>query len=96
LWKHLDANLPIIFKKFQEEINCQVKENFETQLAQKRANIFSSSMFEFFASKDPFKKDDVEEKMFMENLALLIVKNHLLLQFIERVWLKHSMLQLSP
>jgi hypothetical protein len=62
-----------------------VKENFETQLAQKRANISNSSIFEFFASKDPFKKDDVKEKMFLENLALLTIRNHLLLQFIENV-----------
>jgi hypothetical protein len=56
-----------------------VKENFETQLAQKKTNISSSSIFEFFASKDPFKKNDVKEKMFLENLALLILRNHLLL-----------------
>ncbi len=31
----------------------------------------------FFTSKDPLKKDDVEQKMFVENLTLLIVKNHL-------------------
>ncbi len=50
----------------------------------------------FFASKDPFKKDDVKQKMFIENLALLIVKNHLLMQFVENVWLKCLMLQLCP
>ncbi len=52
------------------------------------------SIFEFFASKYPFKKDDVEQKMFVENLAFLIMKNHLPLQFVESVWLKHLMLQL--
>jgi len=36
----------------------------------------------------------VEQKMFMENLTLLIVKNHLPLQFVESVWLKHLVLQL--
>ncbi len=34
--------------------------------------------------------------MFVENLALLIVKNHLPLQFVESVWLKCLMLQLCP
>jgi hypothetical protein len=37
----------------------------------------------FFVSKDALKQDDVEQKMFVENLALIIVKNHLLLQFVE-------------
>jgi hypothetical protein len=36
----------------------------------------------------------VEQKMFVENLALLIVKNHLSLQFVETVWLKCLVLQL--
>jgi hypothetical protein len=50
----------------------------------------------FFTSKDPLKKDDVEQKMFVENLTLLIVKNHLPLQFVESVWLRSLMLQLCP
>jgi hypothetical protein len=51
----------------------------------KRPNIFYLFISCFFASKEPFKKDDVERKMFMENLELLILKNHLLLQFVESV-----------
>jgi hypothetical protein len=34
--------------------------------------------------------------MFVENLGLLIVKNHLPLQFMENVWLKFLVLQLCP
>jgi len=58
------------------------------EFAKKRSFISKSSIFECFASKDAFKKDDVEQKMLLENLALLIVKNHLLLQFVENVLLK--------
>jgi hypothetical protein len=36
----------------------------------------------------------MEQKTFVENLAFLIVKNNLPLQFVESVWLKHLMLQL--
>jgi len=36
----------------------------------------------------------VEQKMFVKNLGLLIVKNHLPLQFVESVWLKCLVLQL--
>jgi hypothetical protein len=80
---------------FSKKINNQGKENFEKQPIKKRANIFNSSISKFFASKEPFKKDDVEP-MFVENLALLIMKNNLLLQFVKSVWLKHLMLQLCP
>jgi hypothetical protein len=34
--------------------------------------------------------------MFVGNLALLIMKSHLPLQFVEGVWLKHLVLQLCP
>jgi hypothetical protein len=34
--------------------------------------------------------------MLLRNLALLIVKNHLPLQFVESLWLKHLVLQLCP
>jgi len=61
-------------------------------LQQKRSFISNSSISKFFVSKDPFKKDDVEQKLFMEILAFLIMKNHLPLQFVESVWLKHLML----
>jgi hypothetical protein len=77
-----------IFKK----INSQRKENFEKQPKNERTNISSSSISKFFDSKEPFKKDDVEPKIFVENLALLIVKNYLFLQFVKNVWLKHLML----
>jgi len=33
----------------------------------------------FFTAKEPFKKNDLQEKYFLEDLELLIVKNHLLL-----------------
>jgi hypothetical protein len=39
--------------------------------------------------KDPFKKDDVEQKQFLEDLGFLIVKNNLSLQFVKNVWLMH-------
>jgi len=36
-----------------------------------------------FATKEPFKKDDVQQKQFLEYLTFLIVKNHLPLHFVE-------------
>ncbi len=76
--------------------NNQGREIFEKQSTKKRANISNSSISKLFASKEPFKKDDVEPRMLVENLALLIVKNRLFLQFVKKLWLKHLMLQLCP
>jgi hypothetical protein len=68
----------------------------EKESAKKRSFSSNFSISKFFASKDPLKKNDVEQKMFVEILALFILKNHLLLQFVESVWLKYSVLQLCP
>jgi hypothetical protein len=68
LQKNLDANHSIMYKRFQKEINNQGKENVGKQYAKKRSLISNSSIFDFFVSKDPFKKDYVEQKTFMENL----------------------------
>jgi hypothetical protein len=45
---------------FQEKNNNQGRENLERQLAKKRVHISNSSISNFFALKDLFKKDDVE------------------------------------
>jgi hypothetical protein len=60
LQKHFHANHSAIYKRFQEEINNQGKENVERQSRKKRSHISNFSKSEFFASKDPLKKDDVE------------------------------------
>jgi hypothetical protein len=56
---------------------------YEKQPSKKRPNISSNSISNFFVTKEPFKKDDVQQKQFLEYLGLLIVKNHLPLQFMK-------------
>ncbi len=71
--QHLDAKHLVIYKKFQEEINNQRRENVEKQPTKKKAHrthISNSSISKFFVAKEPFKKDVVEQKMFVENLTL--------------------------
>jgi hypothetical protein len=41
-----------------------------------------------FATKDLSKKDDVQQKDFLQDLGLLIVKNDLPMQFVENIWMK--------
>jgi hypothetical protein len=40
----------------------------------KKENLSRNSIFNFFVTKDSFKKDVVEQKEFLEDLGLLIVK----------------------
>jgi hypothetical protein len=41
-----------------------------------------------------YKKDDVQQKHFLEDLSLLIVKNHLLMHLVQSQWLKKFNLHL--
>jgi hypothetical protein len=69
------------------------EQSFETKwgetTSKKRPNIYSNYIFKKIVMKDPFKKDDVEQKQFLEDLGFLIVKNNLSLQFVKNVWLMH-------
>jgi hypothetical protein len=42
--------------------------------SKKRPNISSNSIFNFSFAKEPFKKKDVHQKHFLEDLGLLIIK----------------------
>jgi hypothetical protein len=49
-----------------------------------------------FLVKDSFKKKDMPQKDFLEDLGLLIVKNNLPMQIVKSMWLKHLILCLCP
>jgi hypothetical protein len=53
LRKHVNSDHLNIFLKFKEKINYPLKEN-EKQPSEKKSNVFSNSIFNFFATKDPF------------------------------------------
>ncbi len=50
--------------------------------------------YQFFGAKDPFKKDVVQQKQFLQDLAFLVVKNQLPTQFVESIWLKPLVMRL--
>ncbi len=56
-------------KKIEEEINNEIVGIVERKFAYKRPNVPTSAMFVFFAVKEPFKKDDVQQKDFCRTLA---------------------------
>jgi hypothetical protein len=50
----------------------------------------------FFNIKNSLKKDDEQQKDFLQNTGLPIVKDQLPLKFLENVWFKHPILYLCP
>jgi len=56
LQKHLDVDHLSIYKRFQEYMNNEGKENVKRQSANKRSNISNYFVFEFFCFKISFKK----------------------------------------
>ncbi len=68
----------------------------ERQLTKKRTNPFGLSISIFFAIKNSFKKNDVQQKEFDEDLGFLIVKNNLRIQFVDSVSFKILILNLCP
>jgi hypothetical protein len=57
--------------------------------------LFGGQISNFFITKDPSKKDNVQQKDFLQDLGLLIVKNDLPMQFVENIWMKCLTLRLS-
>jgi hypothetical protein len=89
--KHVDADHVMLAKGFEEEMNSPLK-----QLVIKRPNVFNSKISNFFGAKDPFKRDVVQQKKFLQDLAFLVAKNHLPIQFLESTWLKRLIMHLCP
>ncbi len=69
-------------KKIEEEINNFMKSGLERQLAKKQPNVSTNEIFKFFLLKT-FKKDDVQQKQFLQSLGLLVIKNHFCMHFVE-------------
>jgi hypothetical protein len=73
----MDANHGLIIKKIEEEMNNNFKNPLESQLAKKRFVMNASVISNFLGAINPYKKDNVHQKDFVENLGLLVIKNHL-------------------
>jgi hypothetical protein len=66
-----------IFKIF-EEVKSKYKSPLQKLPAKKQPTMNASVISKLcFGSIDPYKKDNVHQKTFVEILGLLVVKNHL-------------------
>jgi hypothetical protein len=62
----------------------------------KKPNMSSNAIYIYINAKDLFKKDDMQQKTLLQDHILLVVKNHLPIQFVENTWLKHLAMHLRP
>jgi hypothetical protein len=62
LKKHVDAKHGLLVKTFDEEGNSLVRTQVETRLIKKRQNVSSFEIFDFFITKLPYKKDEMQNK----------------------------------
>jgi hypothetical protein len=76
LRKHVNVDHSNVLKKFEKEVNCLLRQE-EKQPSKRRSNISYISISSFVFARKPFKKEDVQQKYFLEDLNLLVVKNHL-------------------
>jgi hypothetical protein len=74
----------MIVKLFKEEVNNVLKELYERQLTKKRPHVNGTTIFNFFVAK--IKKMMCNKNKILEDLALLIVKNHLPMHLVESQW----------
>lgn len=79
LKNHVDADHGLVAKVFEKQVNNLLKGKKEKKKVaiKKTLNLFEKSISNFFAMKDPFKSDNVQQIFLIEDLGLLIMKNNL-------------------
>jgi hypothetical protein len=83
-------------KKIQKEMSNPMKSLLERQPAKKNLMCLSLK-YHIFWCKRCFLKRCCATKIFFSRLVgLLVVKNHLPIQFVESTWLKHFVMHLCP
>jgi hypothetical protein len=85
LKKHVYVDHCMIAKKLEEKINNMFKD-VEKQPRKKRPHVNGTIISNFFVVKNSYKKYDVQQKQFLKDLALLIIKNHLPMHLVESQW----------
>jgi hypothetical protein len=81
----VDVDHVVPIKKFEKELNNFGRAIITKQPLKNRPNTSTISISSFFGFTIPFKKNKLQQREFLEDLALLIIKNHLPTQFVENV-----------
>jgi dihydropteroate synthase len=88
----VDENHFFIAQMFEEKMNSLLKSTKESHPSKKRSNPSRRSISKFLSIKNMFFKKDVSQKEFLKDPGLILIKNNLLIQFVESMWLKHLIL----
>jgi hypothetical protein len=89
LKEHVDVDHVTLAKKFEEKLNNFGRAIITKQPTKKRPNIFTISVSIFLGPQTLSKKMNLNKKnKKLKDFALLIIKNHLLMQIVKSVWLK--------
>lgn len=81
---------------FEKNVNNPLRGEVDGQFVKKRSNPIGSAIVNFFTTKKPFWKDHMHQKLFLKDMGLSIVKNHLPMQFVESLWMERLHLHLCP
>jgi hypothetical protein len=79
----VDVDHVVLVKKFEKELKNFGRAVITKQPIKNRPNTSTISISSFFGFTIPFRRDEPQQKEFLKDLALLIIKNHLPTQFIE-------------
>jgi hypothetical protein len=85
---HVNANHTIIAIFLQEKVNNSKKLFKSNQ--QNKSLIYLANKFQFILLlyKILYIENDVQQKDFLQDLSLLIIKDHLPMQFVKTIWMK--------
>jgi hypothetical protein len=67
-----------------------------TQPTKKWSNVAFGAIFVFLRCKNPYKKQDEIQKLFLKDLVLLMAKGFFPLSRCENVWMRRLVLRLEP
>jgi hypothetical protein len=73
---------------FEEDMNNPLKGEMEKQTTPKKSNSYGNVIVNFCVPKYFFQTDHMYELFFIEDMGLLIIKNHISMQFVESLWMK--------
>jgi hypothetical protein len=96
LKKHVDTNHVVLAKRFEEEMNLPLRNIFEKQPTKKRPMCLTLKYQSFLVQKILSRGMLCIKSNFCKNLILLVIKNHLLIQFVDSTWLKCLVMHLCP
>jgi hypothetical protein len=96
--KHVEYDHFALLKMFLEDhvVIEALRSTLDCEPNKKRAIVFPSNIFGFFSTNFKYKKYDLTQVGFVEDLMLFVVKGLLLMRIVESIWLQKMVYWLCP